>query len=82
MKLPIYKKTDRFQYHHTGFCWGISKSNYSINEKKGYIFIGTNRLNCNAFFINEDYINKIELEIPDINYLINILMQSLIFFSI
>ncbi len=67
---PYIKKFDRFQYHHTGFCWGASlKAIIQLMKKKGYIFIGTNRLNCNAFFINEDYINKIELEIPDINYL-------------
>ena len=38
-------------------------------REKGYIFVGTNRLNVNAFFINEDYINKIKLNIPNINFL-------------
>ncbi len=67
---PNIKKFDRFQYHHTGFCWGASlKAIIKLMREKGYIFVGTNRLNVNAFFINEDYINKIKLNIPNINFL-------------
>lgn len=67
---PNIKKFDRFEYHHTGFCWGASlKAIVKLMIEKGYIFVGTNRLNCNAFFINEDYINKIDMKLPDINYL-------------
>jgi hypothetical protein len=33
-------------------------------KKKGYTFIGTNRLNCNAFFLQDKLIHKINLKLP------------------
>ena len=33
--------------------------------KKGYTFIGTNRLNCNAFFIISELCEKISINIPN-----------------
>ena len=35
--------------------------------KKGYIFVGTNRLNVNAFFVNKNYIDKIKINIPKLD---------------
>ena len=32
---------------------------------KGYTFIGTNRLNCNAFFILSELCEKISINIPN-----------------
>jgi len=43
---PNIEKFDRFNYHQTGFCFGASlKLIVSLMKKKGYSFIGTNRLN-------------------------------------
>lgn len=67
---PNIEKFDRFEYHYTGFCFGASlKSIVSLMKKKGYTFIGTNRLNCNAFFVQDKLIHKINLKLPDINNL-------------
>lgn len=63
---PNIKKFERYKYHETGFCWGASlKAIINLMNIKGYIFIGSNRLNCNAFFVNKNLISKIGLKIPD-----------------
>lgn len=36
-------------------------------NKKGYTFIGTNRLNVNAFFICNEFVDKIKIKIPETN---------------
>ena len=62
---PNIKKFDRFNYHKTGFCWGASlRAFLNIMNKKGYKFLGTNRLNNNAFFINEDFLSFINIDLP------------------
>jgi hypothetical protein len=62
---PNIKKFDRFKYHSSGFCWGASlKAIINLMKRKGYYFIGTNRLNCNAFFIVKELINKINIKLP------------------
>ena len=35
-------------------------------DKKGYIFLGTNLLRTNAFFVLKKFKNKINLDLPDI----------------
>jgi hypothetical protein len=63
---PNIKKFDRFKYHPSGFCWGASlKAIINLMNRKGYYFIGTNRLNCNAFFILKELINKINIKLPN-----------------
>ena len=62
---PNIENFDRFRYHKSGFCFGMSiKALINLMNSKGYSFIGTNRLNCNAFFLRKDLINKISLKIP------------------
>ena len=62
---PNIKKFDRFKYHSTGFCWGASlKAIINLMNKKGYKFIGSNRLNNNAFFLNEDYLSFLNIDLP------------------
>jgi len=64
---PNIEKFDRFKYHYTGFCFGASLlSIINLMKKKGYTFIGTNRLNCNAFFIQNNLLHKINLKIPSL----------------
>jgi hypothetical protein len=63
---PNINKFDRFEYHYSGFCWGASlKAIINLMKRKGYYFIGTNRLNCNAFFILKELINKINIKLPN-----------------
>lgn len=63
---PNIKKFDRFKYHPSGFCWGASlKAIINLMDRKGYYFIGTNRLNCNSFFIVKELINKIRIKLPN-----------------
>ena len=65
---PNIKKFERFNYHPSGFCWGASlKAIINLMKSKGYTFIGTNRLNVNAFFIQNKLINNFQLDIPDSN---------------
>tara|TARA_B100001540_G_scaffold316959_1_gene348345 strand:- start:547 stop:1473 length:927 start_codon:yes stop_codon:yes gene_type:complete len=65
---PNIEKFDRFKYHSSGLCWGASlKAIINLMKKKGYIFLGTNRLNCNSFFISNDFVDKINLDIPNTN---------------
>jgi hypothetical protein len=64
---PNIEKYDRFKYHYTGFCFGASLlSIINLMKQKGYTFIGTNRLNCNAFFLQNNLLHKINLKIPNI----------------
>ena len=68
---PNIKRFDRFEYHYSGFCFGASLiSIISLMKKKGYTFIGTNRLNCNAFFLQDKLIHKINLKLPNIKNLL------------
>ena len=64
---PNIDAFDRFKYHYTGFCWGASlKALVNLMRKKNFTFIGTNRLNCNAFFVSNNLVKKLEINIPDI----------------
>ena len=65
---PNIKRFDRFKYHPTGFCWGASlKAILNLMNEKGYKFLGTNRLNNNAFFLNEDYLSFVNIDLPSTN---------------
>ena len=47
------------------FCWGASlKAILNLMNEKGYRFLGTNRLNNNVFFINEDYLSFLNMDLP------------------
>ena len=67
---PNLEKFDRFKYHPSGLCWGASlKAIINLMKKKGYTFIGSNRLNCNSFFILNELLDKFNLNIPSIDNL-------------
>ncbi len=70
ISVPDIKNFERLKYDPTGFCWGASlKALISLMDKKGYTFIGTNRMNVNSFFILKELINKIKIKIPNENNL-------------
>ncbi len=65
---PNIEKFNRFKYHPSGFCWGASlKAIIKLMRKKGYTFVGTNRLNVNAFFICNEFVDKIKINIPNLS---------------
>jgi hypothetical protein len=65
---PNIEYFDRFKYHPTGFCWGASlKAIIKLMKQKGYTFIGTNNLNVNSFFVQDEFINKIGFNLPNLN---------------
>lgn len=65
---PNIEYFDRFKYHSTGFCWGASlKAIIKLMKQKGYTFIGTNNLNVNSFFVQDEFISKIGFNLPNLN---------------
>ena len=61
---------ERKKYHYSHLCFGTSiKALVDLLNKKGYIFLGTNLLRTNAFFILKKFKDKINLNLPDINHL-------------
>jgi len=67
---PNIDKFDRFNYHPTGFCWGMSlRALINLMDKKGFTFLGTNRMNFNSFFISKEFLPKINIELPNLNNL-------------
>ena len=67
---PYIDNFDRYQYHYSGLCWGVSiKALVKLMERKGYAFVGTNTECCNAFFIKMSFINRIDKSIFESNHL-------------
>ncbi len=53
--IPEIKNFGRFKSHYSGCYYGASlKAMIKLMETKGFNFIGTNKLNFNAFFVNQD----------------------------
>ena len=54
--VPNLKNFDRTKAHYSNLYYGGSLKSYvSLMAKKGYYFLGVNRLRNNAFFINDDF---------------------------
>jgi len=54
--VPNIKNFDRTKAHYSNLYYGGSLKSYvSLMAKKGYYFLGVNRLRNNAFFINNDF---------------------------
>ena len=55
ISIPNYKNFNRFGAHYSGCYYGASlKAMINLMKTKDYDFIGTNKLNFNAFFIESD----------------------------
>ena len=66
--VPNIKEFDRSAYHYSNLCFGASLAAIiQIMYEKNFIFIGTNQFRCNAFFVNKDYIEMINVKIPNQN---------------
>jgi hypothetical protein len=70
--VPYSDQFDRFKYHYSGQCYGLSlKALINLMKKKGYIFLGCNVECCNAFFILKNKKDLITLNLADENNLSN-----------
>jgi hypothetical protein len=73
--VPNIKNFDRRKYHFSNLCYGMSlKAAINLLVKKDMIFIGSNDLKNNAFFINKKYLNLFKLNLPsdsEISYFLN-----------
>ena len=68
--VPNLKDFDRTKYHFSNLCYGMSLSALiEIMKKKEFTFLGTNIACNNAFFISNDYLSNINIELPDIQKL-------------
>lgn len=68
--VPNIKDFNRTNYHYSNLCWGVSlKALIKIMIEKNYTFIGSDEFNINAFFVSNEYINKIKLKKPNIENL-------------
>lgn len=59
--IPNIKNFNRFKSHYSGCYYGCSlKAMIKLMDKKGYDFLGTNKLNFNAFFALKNISHKFE----------------------
>jgi len=66
--VPNLNDFDRKKYHYSFLCYGASLQAFiKLMNKKKYVFVGTNIACYNAFFVLESEINKLNLNLPDIN---------------
>ena len=70
VSVPNIKKFQRQKYHYSHLCFGASiKALTNLLDKKGYIFLGSNLLRTNAFFILKKFKDKINLDLSITNQL-------------
>lgn len=70
--IPNRENFNRTDYHFSNLCFGASlRAIIDLMEKKNFKFIGTNLTRCNAFFLQINYLNKINIEISNLNNLKN-----------
>jgi hypothetical protein len=68
--VPYSDQFDRFKYHYSGQCYGLSlRALINLMKKKGYVFLGCNVECCNAFFILKSKKDLIKLDLPEENNL-------------
>jgi hypothetical protein len=59
--VPNIKNFNRFKFHYSGCYYGVSlKALVRLMEVKGYDFLGTNKLNFNAFFVHKEFSHQFE----------------------
>ena len=61
--VPYSDNFNRTEYHSSNLCFGMSlRALINLIENKGYSFIGSASLRCNAFFIKNEFKNLLSLE--------------------
>jgi len=68
--VPYSENFNRSEYHSSNLCWGMSlRALINLMTKKEFIYIGSNSLKNNAFFIKNDLKKLLSLDDIDINKL-------------
>lgn len=61
--VPNIKNFDRKKYHYSMLCFGMSlKAAIEIMSKKNFVFIGSNNMKNNAFFVRKDLAKKLSVK--------------------
>ncbi len=61
--VPNIKDFDRSSYHHSMLCFGMSlKASINLMEKKNFVFVGSNLMRNNAFFVRKDLFKSLSIE--------------------
>jgi hypothetical protein len=61
--VPYSDNFNRSEYHSSNLCFGMSlRALINLMENKGYSFIGSASLRCNAFFIKNEFKKLLSLE--------------------
>ncbi len=70
ISIPDQDNFDRTKAHYSNLYYGASLKAYvNLMKKKGFYFLGVNKLRNNAFFINEDFLKeKFFPEIENISF--------------
>ena len=65
VSVPRDDKFDRTSKHFSWLYYGASLGAFiQILSHKGFVFVGSNRVGSNAFFVKEDLVKKIKLPLP------------------
>ena len=68
--VPNINNFNRTKYHYSNLCYGMSlRAIINLMNRKNYTFIGTNKACNNAFFINNSDVDKLNIDLPDVNNL-------------
>ncbi len=66
ISVPNLENFDKIKYHYSQLCFGASlRAIIDLMETKDFTFIGSNEINNNAFFINNDFLSQYKLTIPN-----------------
>lgn len=65
-----YEKKSRFERHRSGLLFGGSLPAFiDLLKEKNFTFVGTNRVGNNAFFVDAEKVDNINVEIPNLRFL-------------
>ena len=54
--VPNIENFNRTNYHYSNLCWGVSlKGLINLMNEKNFVFLGTNNLKNNEFFVNKEF---------------------------
>ena len=68
--VPNINNFNRTKYHYSNLCYGMSlRAIINLMKRKNYVFIGANKACNNAFFINKSEVDKLNIDLPDLNNL-------------
>lgn len=64
--VPNINEFNRTKYHYSNLCFGASlRAIINLMEKKNFVFLGANLLRNNAYFLQKNYLESININLPD-----------------